>query len=67
MPPTPVYARIAAVYVFAVLNAVALIALLASSDAISGKSSDVHHAFIGSMGWFGIEYFSAAPQSLFFI
>ena len=66
MPPTPVYARIAAVYVFAVLNAVALIALLASSDAISGESSDVHHAYIGSVGWFGIGVlFSGAAVAFF--
>jgi hypothetical protein len=53
MPRTAVFGRIGAVYLSAALNAVALVALLASSDVLSGKSPHVHQAFVGLIGWFG--------------
>jgi hypothetical protein len=52
MPHAAVFGRIGAVYLSAALNAVVLVALLASSDVLSGKSPHVHQ-FVGSIGWFG--------------
>src|SRR5262249_46653982 len=51
MAHTDAFSRIEMVYLAGVLNAVAVAALLVSSDAVSSR---FHQAFIGSIGWFGI-------------
>src|SRR3981081_3997859 len=50
----------------AALNAVALVALLASSDVLSGKSPHVHQAFVGSIGWFGIGVLFSGAAVIFY-
>jgi len=68
MPHAAAFARIEAMYLSAVLNAVAVVALLASSDAMSDKSAPIHQAFIGSIGWFGIgALFSGATVVLYHV
>jgi hypothetical protein len=61
MPHTAVFGRIGAVYLSAALNAVALVALLASSDVLSGKSPHV-----GSIGWFGIGVLLSGAAIIFY-
>jgi hypothetical protein len=53
-------------YLSAALNAVALVALLASSDVLSGKSPHVHQAFVGSIGWFGIGVLFSGAAVIFY-
>lgn len=56
-----VFARIAPLYLAAFLNAVAVGGLVAFSKALSSNSPSIHHAFVGSIGWFGVGIlFSAA-------
>src|SRR6266566_6354812 len=66
MPHAAVFGRIGAVYLSAALNAVALVALLASSDLLSGKSPHVHQAFVGSIGWFGIGVLFSGAAVIFY-
>lgn len=66
MPHTAVFGRIGAMYLSAALNAVALVALLASSDVLSGKSPHVHQAFVGSIGWFGIGVLFSGAAVIFY-
>src|SRR5258707_15139952 len=66
MPRTAVFGQIGAMYLSAALNAVALVALLASSDVLSGKSPHVHQAFVGSIGWFGIGVLFSGAAVIFY-